>query len=1528
MALRPKRARFDAGPPERSRVVERSFVPKRISEIAFSTFGSHEIRRLSHLCVLDAAEKEDDLHDEDIRQRLYDRRLGICSKGGVCGTCGLDVFDCQGHFGHAELAAPVFHNGFLKHVVHILRCICKGCCRVLLQPADRVRQLKLMRHPQLTTARRQRVFSDLVATCQKALKCPTCGFINGRVKREMSAIGPRLVHERYGDAVRSRARQQHLSERERLEDELEFAMAANDDALRPLLADGKRICDDLNPAVVRELLDRIPLEDREILDLGRHTSPANLVCSTVLVPPVIIRPSVDRMGGSERTDDDVTHCIKEAISASLQLSAKMKSGEQPSTIMRHWEMLQLQYASLLDSDKPGYKTDKTNRRCFAQRLKGKLGRFRRHLSGKRADYSGRTVISPDPNIAITEVAIPIDVARILTYPERVFKSNIKRLKEAVIAGSTYPGAGRVKLAGGDWRELSFLAPPERKRIADSLAAGDVVERHMINGDRVVFNRQPSLHRVSMMCHRARVLPYRTFRFNECCCAPYNADFDGDEMNIFLPQTEEARAECAALMGTSKNIISVRHGEPIIAATQDFLTGAYLLTRKSTFFNRSQASQALAHMHEDGVLFTLPPPAILKPVELWTGKQIMSLLVRPNPRIPVVLNFETRNKSWNPQTVDPFDCEKDGYVIFRNSEHLSGVLDKMILGGGSKHGLFYQLFLSSGSSYCARCMSRLSRLTTRWLSEFGFSIGLNDVTPPPGLRRWKEKMVNDGTSDCSTLLRKFNAGNLEAEPGHSMEATLEMQMNARLAKVRTECGGMAMNELHRDNAAVVMSVCGSKGSAVNVSQMAATLGQVTVFGKRIANGFIQRALPHFERHSRLPPARGFVKNSFFTGLAPHEFFFHTMGGREGLVDTVVKTADTGYMQRRLVKSMEDLCVQYNNRVTDSTGAVLQLRYGDDGVDPLYTETTDYRPVNLDVLWARIAGEHREVASRVGSVTPEMVQAAEAALADAGFRVQAESIGRSLAEILGRAADLHSKGSHEEANRIRWNAAVLVVGTPLSPDEVVPFLDKRLQEDPRFQVFKATERGRGPAFSALFVEELRTFCSSKARELRELVDALTKRFEEQSAATGQASIPSLAKWMHTQQSRRRGLRNAFTTACGVICVTRAAIDNLLEECVAKHQQKAIEPGSTCGAMAAQSICEPATQMTLRTFHFAGQAVSITQGVPRLKEVVNAAKTIKTPITTAYLNNESDARVAKVIRARVQPTRLKDIMSFIEERYAPEGVMLVIRLDMGAIERRSLDGITAETVKQAILDHTVTMRRKRNQMPLTARHIVRQGDDTLCIHPYDSDNRETLLHTLQHIKMQVPEVVVAGLHCVRRAVVKEYKQVDKQPRYLLLIEGKGDAQDELLQIMKVPGIETKRTGHNHIWIIERTLGIEAARSLIIDEIVAVMKAYDARIDIRHIMHLADVMTFRGTVLGITRQGMQNMWDSVMTLASFEKTTEVLYDAAVHRRTDKQRSVSQQIIFGAPIRAGTGLFKLLRKVEREAPETRRKLTPLFLRR
>uniref|UniRef100_A0A7S1BRD5 DNA-directed RNA polymerase subunit n=1 Tax=Corethron hystrix TaxID=216773 RepID=A0A7S1BRD5_9STRA len=889
--------------------------PKRIAHLQFGTLSEAEIHRTSEFAVTSR-----ELFTMPSRAPApggcLDPRLGVSDKVSSCKTCGRKLQDCAGHFGHIPLALPVFHIGFFKHILSMLQCICKGCSRILLAEPERMKYLKKFRHPRTDVLARASITKKVIAACKKNYICPHCHKLNGTVKRIAGVTTLKIVHERFTGR--------------RMEDELESLLELTHDVTRlnndfaklmsppggpvgknGIPSAGPSVVEDLLPTRVLELFRRIPDDDCEVLWTDPTVArPENLIIQSVLVPPVPIRPSVamDTPGGGSN-EDDLTVKLQEIIDVNVALGIALAAGQPSRMVMETWDFLQVQVAQYINGEMPGIAKPMGAMggavrpiRGLCQRLKGKQGRFRQNLSGKRVDFSARTVISPDPNLEINQVGVPVRVAKIMTYPEKVSRYNIEKLRKLVINGpDVHPGANLIRTAG----ENSFaksLAYGNRSRAAESLKIGDTVERHMEDGDVVLFNRQPSLHRVSIMSHRAKIMEWRTFRFNIQVCAPYNADFDGDEMNMHLPQTEEAKAEAGSLMDVTNNLITPRNGEPLVAASQDFLSTSYLLTQRDIFFNWNEFSRIAAYfsLAEEEVI--VPIPAILKPVALWTGKQVFSLIVKPNdPNSKVLVSLEMKEKNYDGKKNMKHFCPNDGWVAFRNSELISGNVAKKTIGDGSKTGLLYVLLQDQGPKEAVRYMNRFSRLCTRFFGMHkGFSIGISDVTPSPDLRDMKARILDAGFKKSTESIASYEKGSLELRPGCDLLQSLEEILNGVLGKLRESAGQEAMRTLPWTNTPRIMAECGSKGSPLNISQMMACVGQQAVGGNRIQDGFVNRTLPHFEYGSLTPSAKGFVANSFYTGLTATEFFFHTMGGREGLVDTAVKTAETGYMARRLMK----------------------------------------------------------------------------------------------------------------------------------------------------------------------------------------------------------------------------------------------------------------------------------------------------------------------------------------------------------------------------------------------------------------------------------------------------------------------------------------------------------------------------------------------------------------------------------------------------------------------------------------------------
>ncbi|XP_069719344.1 DNA-directed RNA polymerase III subunit RPC1 isoform X3 [Phaenicophaeus curvirostris] len=1324
-------------------------VAKKISHICFGMKSPEQMRQQAHIQVVSKNLYSQDNHHSPLQYGVLDHRMGTSEKDRPCETCGKNLADCLGHYGYIDLELPCFHVGYFKAVIGILQMICKTCCRIMLSVEEKKQFLDYLRRPGLTYLQKRGLKKKVSEKCRKKNTCPYCGAFNGTVKK-CGLL--KIIHEKYKtnkkvvDPVVSTFLQS-----------FETAIEHNKE-VEPLLG---RAQENLNPLVVLNLFKRIPAEDIPLLLMNPEAGkPSDLILTRVLVPPLCIRPSVVSDLKSGTNEDDLTMKLTEIIFLNDVIKKHRISGAKTQMIMEDWDFLQLQCALYINSELSGIPLNMAPKkwtRGFVQRLKGKQGRFRGNLSGKRVDFSGRTVISPDPNLRIDEVAVPIHVAKILTFPEKVNKANIDFMRKLVRNGpDVHPGANFIQQRHTQMKR--FLKYGNREKMAQELKFGDIVERHLIDGDIVLFNRQPSLHKLSIMAHIARVKPHRTFRFNECVCTPYNADFDGDEMNLHLPQTEEAKAEALVLMGTKANLVTPRNGEPLIAAIQDFLTGAYLLTLKDTFFDRAKACQIIASIlvgKDEKIKVRLPPPAILKPVTLWTGKQVFSLILKPSDDCPVKANLRTKGKQY---------CGKGEDLCYNDS------------------------------------------------SNRGFSIGIGDVTPGQGLLKAKYELLNAGYKKCDEYIEALNTGKLQQQPGCTAEETLEALILKELSVIRDHAGSACLRELDKSNSPLIMALCGSKGSFINISQMIACVGQQAISGSRVPDGFENRSLPHFEKHSKLPAAKGFVANSFYSGLTPTEFFFHTMAGREGLVDTAVKTAETGYMQRRLVKSLEDLCSQYDLTVRSSTGDIIQFIYGGDGLDPAAMEGKD-EPL-----------EFKRVLDNIRAVYPCRSEPA-----------------------------------------LSKNELVLTSESIMKKNDFLCCQDSFLQT--------LTETGYEK-----YNEEIKKFIKGVSEKIKKTRD-------------------------------KYGINDNGTTEPRVLYqldrITPTQLEKFLETCRDKYMRAQMEPGSAVGALCAQSIGEPGTQMTLKTFHFAGVAsMNITLGVPRIKEIINASKAISTPIITAQLDIDDDPDFARLVKGRIEKTLLGEISEYIEEVFLPDDCFILVKLSLERIRLLRLE-VNAETVRYSICI---------SKLRVKPGDVAVHGEAVVCVTPREN-SKSSMYYVLQSLKEELPKVVVQGIPEVSRAVIHVDEQSGKE-RYKLLVEG-----DNLRAVMATHGVKGTKTSSNNTYEVEKTLGIEAARTTIINEIQYTMVNHGMSIDRRHVMLLSDLMTYKGEVLGITRFGLAKMKESVLMLASFEKTADHLFDAAYFGQKDSVCGVSECIIMGIPMNIGTGLFKLLHKADKDSTPPQRPL-------
>ncbi len=869
--------------------------PKRIKKIKFGLLSPKEIRKMGVTKIITADTYDDDGYP--IEMGLMDPRLGVIDPGLRCRTCGGRPGECPGHFCRIELVAPVVHVGFAKLIRKILRSTCRKCGLLLLEEPikksylDQIKFLNKLGQPY------DEIVKNVFRDATKASFCPYCGETQMDIKFEQPTSYVEGGHK-------------------------------------------------LMPADIRDRFERIPDEDIKIFGMDpKNARPEWMILRVLPVPPVTTRPSITLESG-QRSEDDLTHKLVDIIRINQRFQENREAGAPQLIIEDLWELLQYHVTTFLDNEVSGVPPARHRSgrplKSLSQRLKGKEGRFRGSLSGKRVNFSARTVISPDPNLSISEVGVPIQIAKELTIPMNITSRNLEECRGYVRRGpNNHPGASYVKRLDG--RRVKVI-DENREELAEQLEPGWKVDRQLKEGDLVLFNRQPSLHRMSIMAHEVKVMPYKTFRINPAVCPPYNADFDGDEMNLHVPQTEEARAEAKILMKVEENILSPRFGGPIIGGIHDHISGMFLLTRGNVTFDKDTALELLK---KSDVINLSDPAGYENGKPYWTGKQIFSQL------LPSGLSLTYRSKMCdNCKICKREECEKDAYVVIKDGNLLCGTVDEVAIGAFAGK-ILDRIIKEYGVVEAGKFLDNATRLAIRMITRIGFSFGIDDEDIPSDAQDQIHDIIMAAEERVKRLIEAYDAGELDSLPGRTIDETVELKIMQELGKARNQAGDIAGHHLGMDNSAVVMAISGARGSMLNLTQMAACVGQQSVRGERIQRGYAERTLPHFYKGDLGADAHGFVKSSYKKGLSPIEFFFHAMGGREGLVDTAVRTSQSGYLQRRLINALQDLEVKYDGTVRETRGQIVQFVYGDDGVDP---SKSDYgKSVNVRRIIQNVTGE---------------------------------------------------------------------------------------------------------------------------------------------------------------------------------------------------------------------------------------------------------------------------------------------------------------------------------------------------------------------------------------------------------------------------------------------------------------------------------------------------------------------------------------------------------------------------------------------
>lgn len=1436
----------------------------RIVGIQFSILSPEEIRKNS---VAEITSREVYINNKPVVNGLFDPRMGVLEPGLICPTDGYTYINTPGYFGHIELARPVFAIQHIKEVVKILKCVCFKCSKILIDKK---------KHKHILDYNNGDRWNYVCSLASKIKRCGDntedgCGCKN---PDKLKIEGMATIQATWENIT--------ISENET-----------------------KKVENKLSPEIVLKIFKRISDEDISFMGFSPVWSrPEWMIYSVLPVAPPAMRPSV-KHDAQQRSEDDLTHIYSNIIKTNKDLAEKMANNANPNVIEGLTSVLQYFIAMIVNNKVKGANpmAQRSGRplQCIMDRLNSKNGRIRGNLMGKRVDYSARSVITGDPNLSIRQLGVPLKIAMNITKPVKVNERNRDFLTKLVQNGpeswieNDQPGAKILERKNGESISLRWV---DRKSIR--LDVGDIVHRHMMDGDAVLFNRQPSLHRMSMMCHIVKIMKKGdTFRMNVGCTKPYNADFDGDEMNMHMPQNIMAETELKHLAAIPYQIVSPASNSPIIGIFQDSMLGSYQFTRDNVNFSPKDAMN---------LLYMYPHINVEKLRD--NGSSISNFEILSQILPPISLKYPT--KLFNEEE----DKETSNNVLeIRNGEYLRGQMEKKVLGNTTK-GMIHRIFNDYGNRAASNFIDDWQNIVTEYMKTSSFSVGISDLIANKKTKDSILHVIASQKQEVYDLIDKLHIGIFENDTASSNKEIFEQKVNNMLNKATEKSGKIGRESLNKNNRFLKIVESGSKGSLINISQMLSCVGQTNIDGKRIPYGYEDRTLPHFKKYDDSPNARGFVENSYISGLTASELFFHAMGGRVGLIDTAVKTSQTGYIQRRLIKGLEDIKVDYDGTVRNNKGKIIQYVYGDDGFDSTKIEDQILKLPELsnEEIYLRydIVGINEDIKGLSSIYTKGTIT-----------RIKKQKT--DTKRMCKKYIDYMIEQRNEIIENVFNNKDESCIKMPIAYQNIISSIQAQLQLNSN---------------SIVDITPLEAF---------NLIEEYYKKMTNFKFIKENKLVETLYYFMLNPRD--------------LLVIKRfhkKGLVLLLETIMLRYKQALVHPGEMVGIIAGQSIGEPTTQLTLNTFHLAGVASksNVTRGVPRIEEILRLTKNPKNPSLTLHLKrmDETDQTKAANIATMMEHTRLIDVIKstqicfdtndldtkiqedkeMLNEYYEFEKIAKECMNDdtniMDTMLQKSKWLIRMEIDAEMLLEKNITM----DDIHFAITHSY--GNDISCV--YSDLNSENLIfrlrlnsNYLQKNKSKKGAVVSLDqtdeIYLLRNfqdtllnnIVLRGIKKIEKvYPRklqkQLVKKDDKYVKQDtwvldttgtNMLSVFALDYIDYTRSYSNDIKEVFNVLGIEATRQIIYNEFVDVMDFSSVYINYHHLGLLCDRMTCNKNLTAIFRSGILNDDIGPIAKSTFEVHTEVFLNAARHSEFDHMRSVSANIMTGQTGYFGTGAFSLI---------------------
>mgnify|MGYP001185467340 FL=1 len=1427
----------------------------RIIGVQFSMLSPDEIRKNS---VVQISSRDTYINNKPVVGGLFDPRMGVLEPGIICPTDGYTYIDTPGYFGHIELARPVFFVQHIKEIIKITKHVCFKCSKLLI---NKNQHKHILEYP---PDKRWNYINNLRGSITRCGECSDDG---------CGCLQPTKIRLEGFATIKATLEYQSESSDEKSVQETE-----------------------LTPEFILKQFKRISDEDITFMGFSPVWSrPEWMVCQVLPVAPPSVRPSV-KHDAQQRSEDDLTHIYSSIIKNNTDLAEKILNNANPNVIKQLIDTVQYLIAMIVNNKikgaEPMAQRSGRTMNCIMSRLNSKNGRIRGNLMGKRVDYSARSVITGDPNLSIRELGVPMKIAMNITKPIKVNNRNKDFLLKLVQNGpDKYPGAKILERRNGENITLRYI-----DRNSVKLMNGDTVHRHMMNGDAVLFNRQPSLHRMSMMCHIVKIMKKGdTFRMNVGDTKPYNADFDGDEMNMHMPQGVLAETELKHLAAIPYQMISPAGNSPIIGIYQDSMLGSYRFSRKNLNFDLRDAMNLLMMFKE------------VDPKKFENKKTISNFDILSQILPAISLKFKTKL----------FDEDEDyklsnNVLEIINGEYKRGQLEKGALGSTTK-GIIHRVCNDFGNLQATHFIDDMQNIITEYMKTSSFSVGISDLIANKQTQDSIIHAITTQKQEVQSIIEKVHLGTFENNTSQTNNMYFESNINKVLNKATEQAGKIGRKSLSKNNRFLMIVNSGSKGNLINISQMISCLGQTNVDGKRIPYGFENRTLPHYCKFDDTPGARGFIENSYISGLTAPELFFHAMGGRIGLIDTAVKTSQTGYIQRRLIKGLEDIKVEYDMTVRNNKGKIIQFSYGDDSFDSTKTENQSLAMTGMSIEDIYL---HYDI---LGST--EIVNLFTKGTATR-FRKQKKELEERCKKHIEDTINARNKLVENIFNNTDENE----VKMPVSFQNTITNIQGQLNLNEN---------------SLVDITPL---------ELFDLAETYLKK------------IDLLTYTKPTELFKI--LYNFYLTPRDILTKKRfhkKAVIMLLETILLRYKQAIVHPGEMVGVIAGQSIGEPTTQLTLNTFHLSGVASksNVTRGVPRIEEILRLTKNPKNPSLTVYMREfeETSQEKAGQYANMIEHTKLVDVTKNIQICFDPDEERSVIETDALLLEQyyefeKFLNETAGEIEDGNVSKSKWIIRMEFDPETLLEKNITMDdihyainssyGNEITCVYSdFNSNNlifrirmnnsvisknkkqkgvAETLdqsdeIYMLKNFQDNLMNnIVLRGVskitnvlpRKISNSVKKKESKYVQEDIYVLDTTG-----TNLLEILSSEFIDVKRTYSNDIKEVFNVLGIEAARQTIYNELFEVMEFSGVYINYHHLSILCDRMTSNHNMVAIFRSGILNDDIGPISKSTFEVHTEVLLDASRHADFDHMRGVSANVMMGQTGTYGTGSFNLVMDID-----------------